>query len=65
LKKLDVGCTRITVASLIAIAKNWTGLQYLRTYVCNGLSSHKLRKEFKSVSQLRTALLSIYPSIPI
>jgi len=65
LKRLSVSYTSITDASLIAIAKNWTGLQYLRTYGCDGLSSRKLCKEFKSVSELQAVLLSIYPSLPI
>jgi len=65
LKKLDVSYTRITDASLIAIAKNCTGLQYLCASRCDGLSSNKLRNEFKSVSELRAALLSIYPFLPI
>jgi len=65
LKELDVSYTRITDASLIAIAKNSTRLQYLRTYGCDGLSSDKLHSYgFKSVSELRAALLSIYPSLP-
>ena len=65
LKRLDVFRTAITDASLIAIAKNCTGLQLLDTYDCNGLSSKKLRRSFKSVSELRATLLSIYPSFPI
>jgi len=65
LKSLDVSYNRITDASLIAIAKNCTGLQYLSTYRCDGLSNDKLRDDFKSVSELRAALLSIYPSLPI
>jgi len=64
LKRLDISSTRIIDASLIAIAKNCTGLQYLCTYKCNELSE-KLLNEFKSVSELRAALLSIYPSLPI
>jgi len=36
-KILDVSFTEITDASLIAIAKNCTGLQYLCSYECNGL----------------------------
>jgi len=65
LKELFVSGTRITDASLIAISKNCTGLQYLRTHGCNGLSSQKLRKQFNSVFELRTVLLSIFPSLPI
>ena len=66
LQRLDVSGTNITDASLIAIAKNCTGLQSLRTYDCNGLSRDKLRRRvFKSVSELRAVLLSIYPSLPI
>ena len=64
LKTLDVFRTAITDASLIAIAKNCTGLQLLDTYRCDGLSSKKLRRSFKSVSELRAVLLSIYPSPP-
>jgi len=40
-------------------------LKALYTYGCMELSSYKLRSTFKSVSDLRAALLSIYPSIPI
>jgi len=67
LKRLDFSYTDITDASLIAIAKNCTGLKYLCSSGCDGLSSHKLRSydEFKSVSELRAVLLSIYPSLPI
>ena len=57
--RLDVSETKIIDASLIAIAKNCTGLQSLHTYRCNGLSSDKLRRHFKSVSELRSVLLSI------
>jgi F-box/leucine-rich repeat protein 2/20 len=62
---LDVSGNDITDASLIAIAKNCTGLQLLGTCRCNGLSSDKLRHHFKSVSELRAVLLSIYPFLPI
>ena len=65
LKRLDISCTDITDASLIAIAKNCTGLQLLSTYECDGLSREKLCRHFKSVSELRAVLLSIYPSLPI
>ena len=65
LKELHVSLTNITDASLIAIAKNCTGLQYLYTGECNRLSDEELRDEFKSVSELRAVLLSIYPSLPI
>ena len=65
LKELIVSYSNITDASLIAIAKNCTGLQLLFTYGCNGLSSRKLCRHFKSVSELRAVLLSIYPSLPI
>jgi hypothetical protein len=66
LKELDVSwMINITDASLIAIAKNCTGLQYLRTYNCYRLSSKELRDVFKSVSELRTILLIMYPSLPI
>jgi len=66
LKRLDVSYTRITYASLIAIANNCTQLQSLCTYRCNGLSSDKLHNyEFESVSELRAILLSIYPFHPI
>ena len=64
-KEFDIPYANITDASLIAIAKNCTGLQYLHTYGCNGLSNQKLRHYFKSVSDLRATLLSIYPSLPI
>ena len=62
LKELNVSYTNITDASLIAIAKNYTELQYLSSKECDGLSSDKLRREFKSVSELRAVLLSM-PSI--
>jgi len=65
LKRLDVSGTRITDASLIAIAKNCSGLHSIRTYYCNRLSNNKLDHEFKSVSELRDTLLSIYPSLLI
>ena len=65
LKRLDISCTDITDASLIAIAKNCTGLQLLSTYECDGLSREKLCRHFKSVSELRAVLLSIYPFLPI
>jgi len=61
LKSLDISYTNITDASLIAIAKNCTGLQYFDDRECDGLSSYKLRHQFKSLSQLRAVLLSIYP----
>ena len=64
LQRLDVSDSNITDASLIAIAKNCTEIQSLRTYQCKGLSRSKLRGEFKSVSELRAVLLSIYPSLP-
>ena len=66
LKRFFVSYIKITDASLIAIAKNCTGLQSLHTHQCHGLSSDKLRcHHFKSLSELRAALLSIYPSLPI
>jgi hypothetical protein len=65
LKEMFVSYIAITDASLIAIAKNCTRLQLLTTDGCNGLSSDKLRDEFKSVSELRAILLSIYPSLSI
>ena len=65
LKRLYVRFTDITDVSLIAIAKNCTGLQLLDTFGCNGLSSSTLHDEFKSISELRAVLLSIYPSLPI
>ena len=65
LNSLDVYHTKITDASLIAIAKNCTGLQTLYTFRCQRLSSYKLRFHFKSLSELRAVLLSIYPSLPI
>ena len=57
-------CDGITDASLIAIANNCTGLQYLGTNSCTGLSDSKLRRTYKSISELRDALLSIYPTLP-
>jgi len=65
LQRLFVSFTSITDASLIAIAKNCTELQLLNTHDCNGLSSRELRRYFDSVSELRAALLFIYPSLPI
>ena len=65
LKELNVSDTNITDASLTAIAKNCTRLQLLRTIGCNGLSSYKLCRHYKSISELRAVLLSIYPSLPI
>jgi hypothetical protein len=66
LKRLDVSWTKITDASLIAIAKNCIGLHSLDSSGCFELSHHKLRRDdFKSVSELRAVLLSIYPSLPI
>jgi len=61
LKRLDVSYTKITDASLIAIAKNCTGLQSLDADGCSGLSNYRLRHNFKSVSELRAVILSIYP----
>ena len=63
--ELNVAYTNITDASLIAIAINCTALESLCTYQCIGISSDKLRHHFKSLSELRAALLSIYPSLPI
>ena len=73
--KLDSACMnhkyrhqlleKITDASLIAIAKNCTGLQHINTSACDVLSSYKLRSHFNSVSELRATLLSIYPYLPI
>jgi hypothetical protein len=66
LKRLNLHRTNITDASLIAIAKNCTKLQFLLTYKCYRISSYKLRySSFKSLSELRAALLSIYPSLLI
>jgi len=65
LKTLLFSFSKVTDASLIAIAKNCTGLQYLDTYECYGISSIYLRYQFNSVSELRAALLSIYPSLLI
>jgi len=65
LKRLNATWANITEASLIAIAKNCTGLQLLTTYGCSGISINKLRGEFNSISKLRAVLLSIYPSLPI
>jgi hypothetical protein len=63
---LCISETSITDASLIAIAKNCTRLNYLDTYDCDSLSSSKLRCScFESVSELRAVLLSIYPSLSI
>ena len=56
LRKLNIARTAITDASLKAIAKNCTGLQYLDTDGCEKLSSDKLRRSFKSVSELRPIL---------
>ena len=64
-QELTVSGTYVTDASLIAIAKNCIGLKALYTYGCMELSSYKLRSTFKTVSDLRAALLSIYPFIPI
>ena len=61
LKELFVSKTVISDASLIAIAKNCTGLRSLFTYKCYRIS-FQLRHEFHSISELRAALLSIYPS---
>ena len=62
---LDIwNCDGITYASLIAIANNCTGLQLLDTDRCTGLSHSKLRRTYKSISELRDALLSIYPTLP-
>ena len=66
LEALCISETSITDASLIALAKNCTRLNYLDTYDCDSLSSSKLRYScFKSVSELRAVLLSIYPSLLI
>ena len=65
MKRLYLLSTNITDASLIAIAKNCNGLQLLNGYGCNELSSSKLRRSFKSVSQLRAVLMPIYPFIQI
>jgi hypothetical protein len=61
----NVSFSAITDTSLIAIAKNCTGLKYLDAYDCDSLSCDKLRDEFYSVSELRAVLLSINPSLPI
>jgi len=64
--ELVVSITNITDASLIAIAKNCNALRYLNTNdYCDNLSSDKLRGFFMCVSELRAALLSIYPSLSI
>ena len=66
LERLIVSETNITDASLIAIAKNCTRLQLIvNMFGCDGLSSDELRRYFKSISELRAVLLSIYPSLPI
>ncbi len=66
LEALCISETSITDASLIALAKNCTRLNYLDTYDCDSLSSSKLRYScFKSVSELRAVLLTIYPSLLI
>ena len=64
LKGLNIPSTNITDASLIAIAKYCTALQSLHTFRCNRLSTPKLRNHFKSVSELRVALMSIDPPVP-
>jgi len=64
LKVLEVSATNITDASLIAIAKNCTGLQSLYTFRCNRLSTPKLRDHFKSIYELRAALMTIDPTVP-
>jgi hypothetical protein len=58
LKRFNVFCTKIINASLIAIAKNYTGLQHL---LLVDAMDDWLSDEFK----LRAVLLSIYPSLPI
>jgi hypothetical protein len=63
LKILNASYSNISDASLIAIAKNCTGLQSLATYGCSRISCDKLRYHFKSVSELRVVLLSIHPSL--
>ena len=65
LKELNISYINITDASLIAITKNCTKLQALYTFGCYRLSHDKLRRSFKSVSELRAVILSIYPSLPI
>jgi hypothetical protein len=65
LKRCIFSYTAITDASLIGIAKNCTRLQHLNTDGCKGLSSDELRRSFKSISELRAVLLSMYPSHPI
>jgi len=65
LKRLLVSYTDITDASLKAIAKNCSELQLFLTHNCDGLSTDELRHEFKSISELRAVLLSIYPSLQI
>ena len=65
IKELIVSFTNITDASLIAIAKNCTGLKFLSTDDCDSLSSDVLRDYFDSLSKLRAALLSIYPSLQL
>ncbi len=65
LKELYVYATKITDTSLIAIVKNSTELQLLKSSACIEVSNYKLSDYFKSVSELRAVLLSIYPSFPI
>jgi hypothetical protein len=63
--EFNISKATITDASLIAIAKNCTGLQLLTTDDCNNLSSVELCDEFESVYELRAVLLSMYPSLQI
>ena len=66
LNRLLVSHTNITDASLIAIAKNCIGLKSLSIDRCMGLSNDVMLDHcFESIFDLRAALLSIYPSLPI
>jgi len=53
-------CRQITDASIISISTHCTGLQYLCCLYCDGISK-MLRRSYKSVSELRASLSSIYP----
>jgi len=44
---------------------NCIKLQFLKTDRCHELSSYMLHRDFKSASELRAVLLTIYPSLPI
>jgi len=56
-------CSKLTDDCLIAIVKNCNSLQLLHASMCNGITS-SLRQSFNSSSELRDAILSIYPTLP-